>query len=426
MIDNKNYISYLYSLPSFETNGISYFNNSLNKISYLCNLFDNPQKKFISIHVGGTNGKGSVAHMISSILQVSNINVGLYTSPHIVDLRERIKTNDNYIDENYIVLFLKRNKYIFDYIKPTFFELITLIAFSYFADKKISIAIIEVGMGGRLDATNVIDPLITIITNIGYDHTDILGNTLQKIAYEKSGIIKPNSTLILSESNSLTDYIFIEKANKYNIPILIASDEFQLYDLKNHYFSVYKKNKKLYDICPDIKGYYQKKNIKAVLTAINVLNYKLTNISHNSIIEGLRNIKKNTGLKCRYHVISYNPLTILDIAHNIDGINNIVPYILQYKKIHIVLGIMKDKNLYSIMNVLPKNAIYYYCYNNNNKRMLHSKILMHIGFYFKLKGNCYYSSINAYINAIKNYQYGDVILVTGSSNIMSNIIKYYQ
>ena len=405
-------LSYLYSrFPIYQSIGISAYKPNLNNTIVICKLLGNPENKFKSVHIAGTNGKGSVSHMLASVLQCAGYKVGLYTSPHLKDFRERIKINGKMILKKYIEDFVKRYKNDFEKIKPSFFEWTTGLAFDYFAKEKVDIAIIETGLGGRLDSTNVITPLISIITNISYDHQNLLGNTLEKIATEKSGIIKKNGIVIISEKQKETKKVFKTKAKEMNALLLYAED---FLNAKN--------------IECGLNGDYQKKNIPTVLLASEILSqlgpdsYQ-DEINSKAVAKGLKDVCKLTGLRGRWEVLSKRPLIIADIAHNEAGIKEVFKQVKQtpHKKLHVVFGTVNDKDIRRILSLLPQKATFYFC-KANIPRALDEKILAEEAKKFGLKGKTYSSVKQAMNSAKKNASTKDLILITGSAFVVAEVI----
>ena len=338
-------LTWLFSqLPMYQRIGNAAYRKDLHNIKALAEYLNHPEQKFKSIHVGGTNGKGSCSHMMASVLQEAGYKVGLYTSPHLKDFRERIRLNGKMISEHYVVNFVKTHKAFFESEQLSFFEMTVGLAFQYFADKNVDIAIIEVGMGGRLDATNIISPELSAITNIGLDHTKFLGDTLTKIAGEKAGIIKPKIPVVIGEKHSETEDVFRQTAKQNNSKIYFAED----IQLEN------------YDC--DLKGLYQIQNQQTVLQALEVLKEKHWKISDESIKNGFSQVVKNTGLKGRWQVLSKNPLCIADTAHNMEGMSIVAEQLksLTYVNLHLVMGFVNDKNVKKILQLLPQSAQYYF------------------------------------------------------------------
>ncbi|MEO5892566.1 MAG: folylpolyglutamate synthase/dihydrofolate synthase family protein [Ferruginibacter sp.] len=366
-------IDYLYAqLPMFSRIGAAAYKEDLHNTIALCDALDNPQAKFKSIHIAGTNGKGSTSHMLAAILQQAGYKTGLYTSPHLKDFRERIRINGEMIAEAFIVDFVERTKALSEQIQPSFFELTVAMAFEYFALQQVDIAIIETGLGGRLDSTNIILPILSIITNIGYDHMNILGDTLEKIAWEKAGIIKPAIPVIVGEFLDETKAVFINKAASCNAPIHFAQQE---YDLLNIHFSALQLNCEVKKVGSnetesyslDLNGLYQTKNLRTVICAKDILVSQGFNIKNEK--SALANVKKLTGLQGRWEVISEHPMVVLDVAHNEDGIRQVLEQAAHYRQesgdqhnngLHFVIGVVKDKEVSKMISLLPKDAHYYF------------------------------------------------------------------
>ena len=393
-------------LPMYQTQGAIAYKEDLTNIILLSEYLGNPEKNLKCIHVAGTNGKGSTSHFLASILQEAGYKVGLYTSPHLKDYRERIKINGKEIEEDFVVDFVNSHKTFFEENQLSFFEMSVGLAFDYFAKQKTDINIIEVGMGGRLDATNIITPLVSVITNIGLDHTQFLGDTLKKIAFEKAGIIKKYIPVVIGEYTEETKKVFIERAKENNSEIFFASDL-----VPATYPS-------------DLLGDYQEKNKKTVLQTIKVLNEKdKYTISEETIRNGFLNVIKNTGLKGRWQILNQSPYTVCDTAHNIDGLTIVVNQILKhdFDTLHIVLGFVNDKNIDAILRILPKTAIYYFC-KPNNLRGLDETILQSKAIAFGLKGNVFNSVTKAYDEAVKSAIDNDFVYVGGSNFVVAEII----
>lgn len=392
-------------LPMYQLQGASAYKKDLTNTHLLVNHLDNPHKKVRCIHVAGTNGKGSTSHMLASILQEAGYKVGLYTSPHLKDFRERIKINGVDITENFVCDFINENKSFFESNDISFFEMSVGMAFDYFATEKVDIAIIEVGMGGRLDATNIITPLLSIITNIGLDHTQFLGNTIEAIAGEKAGIIKPRIPVVIGEYTSETKTVFLAKAKENNSEIYFAS---QL--ISESYPS-------------DLMGDYQIHNKKAVLQAIAILNSQREfKVTGDDIKTGLLNVVKNTGLQGRWQQLGESPKIICDTAHNKHGLEIVLNQIQkeEFKKLHIVLGVVNDKDLNEILPLFPKNAIYYFC-KPNIPRGLQAVILQKEAAEFNLIGNLYDSVKEAYTSAKNNATKNDFIYIGGSTFVVAEL-----
>ena len=430
-------INYLYSqLPMYSRIGAAAYKEDLHNTIALCNAIDNPHTKFKSIHIAGTNGKGSTSHMLAAILQQAGYKTGLYTSPHLKDFRERIKINGKMISREFVVDFVARTKKISEQIKPSFFELTVAMAFDYFEKEKIDIAVIETGLGGRLDSTNIITPMLSIITNIGYDHMDILGDTLEKIAAEKAGIIKPNVPVVIGEYLPETKNIFLNKATAVNAPIHFAQDEYIVSNIKyntqllscdvtntQHHIT------ESFEL--DLNGLYQTKNICTVLCAEGILMQLGFNIKNAAEKKALKQVKKLTGLYGRWDVISTNPTIILDVAHNEDGIKQLLQQlsvvICQSSLVseepiglHIVMGMVKDKDVTKILSILPKDARYYFS-NATIERALPHRDLLEKAKTFELNGESF-DEVNTAINAAKQKATADdIIIVCGSVFLIAEV-----
>jgi dihydrofolate synthase / folylpolyglutamate synthase len=406
-MDYKATINWMFNqLPMYQSQGASAYRKDLTNTHLLASHLNNPEKELVCIHVAGTNGKGSTSHLLASILQEAGYKVGLYTSPHLKDFRERIKINGIKISKPFVIDFIEKNKLFFETNNLSFFEMTVGLAFQYFIQKKTQIAIIEVGMGGRLDSTNIVTPQISVITNIGMDHTQFLGNTLAKIAFEKAGIIKNEIPVVIGEYNNETQPVFMEQASLKKAPIHFASDEIKR-TLKS-----------------SLIGDYQQHNIKTVLKTIAVLNsQKKFNVSKKQIQDGLLNVQKNTGLRGRWDQIQTNPTVICDTAHNKEGLQIVINQISKqkYKSLHIVIGVVNDKNLDEILPLFPTNAHYYFC-KPNLARGLSEKELEKIAFNYELKGNSFSSVKKAYKAAINAANKQDFIFVGGSTFVVAEVI----
>lgn len=390
----------------YQLQGASAYKKDLDNTYLLINHLNNPHKKLKFIHVAGTNGKGSTSHMLAAILQEAGYNVGLYTSPHLKDFRERIKINGKDISEEFVCSFINQNKSFFENNDISFFEMSVGLAFDYFAKEDVDIAIIEVGMGGRLDATNIITPLVSVITNIDLDHTQFLGNTLSLIASEKAGIIKPNTAVIIGEYTPETLKVFIAKAKVENAPIYFASD------LINETPS------------SDLKGDYQIHNKKTVLQTLEILKeQKDFIISDLAIKNGLLNVINNTGLQGRWQQLKNNPKVICDTAHNKNGLEIVFNQVSneKYEILHIIFGVVNDKNLDDILPILPTNAIYYFS-KPNNPRGLEAAILSSKAAEHGLKGTIFNSITDAYKKALDSANPGDLIYIGGSTFVVAEIL----
>jgi len=393
-------------LPLYQLQGASAYKKDLTNAHLLVNHLDNPQKNINCIHVAGTNGKGSTSHMLASILQEAGYKVGLYTSPHLKDFRERIKINGIEISEEFMCDFINQNKVFFESNNLSFFEMTVGLAFDYFAKEKVDIAIVEVGMGGRLDATNVIIPLVSVITNIGLDHTQFLGNTLEAIAYEKAGIIKTKIPVIIGEYTDETKAVFLAKANENHSEIYFASDLIQE------------------PLTSDLIGDYQVYNTKTVLQTVTIINsQKEFKISEANVKSGLLNVVKNTGLEGRWQQLGEFPKIICDTAHNKNGLEIVMKQIQKEKfdTLHIILGVVNDKDLDEILPLFPSDAIYYFC-KPNIPRGLGSQILKEKATQFGLTGKVYNSVSESYTKALQNASKSDFIFIGGSTFVVAEIL----
>lgn len=400
-------ISWMFNqLPMYQLQGASAYKKDLTNAILLGKHLGNPEKNLKCIHVAGTNGKGSTSHMLASILQEAGYKVGLYTSPHLKDYRERIKINGLEISEDFVCDFINKNKMFFEGNDMSFFEMTVGLAFDYFAKEKVDIAIIEVGMGGRLDATNIITPLVSVITNIGLDHTQFLGNTLEAIAFEKADIIKPQIPIVIGEFTSETKTVFLAKAQDTKSEIYFASEL-----ISENYPS-------------DLIGDYQIHNKKVVIQTIAIINSQGTfKISDDTIKSGLLNVKKNTGLEGRWQQLGEGPKTICDTAHNKNGLEIVIKQIQKEKFdiLHIVLGMVNDKDLDEILPLFPTNAIYYFC-KPNIPRGVDARILQEKAITFNLKGKAYNSVLESYTQALQNASKTDFIFIGGSTFVVAEIL----
>ncbi len=415
------------SLPMFSRVGESAFKKDLTNTLRLCEYIGNPQQQLRTIHVAGTNGKGSTSHMLASILQSAGYKTGLYTSPHLKDFRERIKVNGEMCSESFVVDFTERIQPMIHEIQPSFFEITVAMAFEYFALQKVDIAIIEVGLGGRLDSTNIITPELSIITNIGWDHMNLLGNSLESIAFEKAGIIKESIPVVIGEYTAITKPIFEKKASEMNAKIHWASDERWVSDfnITAHYIDIIvaeKRTDERTNFQLDLPGIYQTKNLLTVLSAVEILNQHKWNISVSNIHKGLVHIKKLTGLHGRWEVLQENPLLVLDVAHNEDGIKQIISQIelVGAQEVHIVIGMVKDKEIDRILDLLPKKAQYYFT-KAPIPRALDEKLLQEEAKKKNLMGNCFPLINDAVQNALLHAKENDLIVVCGSVFVVGEV-----
>ena len=393
-------------LPMYQTQGATAYRKDITNTVLLAKHLGNPENYLKCVHVAGTNGKGSTSHLLASVLQEAGYKVGLYTSPHLKDYRERITINGIPISEDYVCDFINKNKAFFEANELSFFEMSVGLAFEYFVKQKTDINIIEVGMGGRLDSTNIITPLVSIITNIGLDHTQFLGNTLELIAFEKAGIIKPNIPVVIGEYISETKPVFLAKSDETHSEIYFASDL-----IAATYPSA-------------LLGDYQIQNKKTVLQTLKVLqDKKLLTVSETDIKNGFLNVIKNTGLQGRWQQLGENPTVICDTAHNAHGLKIVINQLKKekYDQLHIVLGLVNDKNLTEILPLFPENAIYYFC-RPDISRGLEQLILKEKAAEFNLVGQTYISVSNAYQAAKENAMENDFIYVGGSTFVVAEIL----
>jgi len=392
-------------LPMYQRQGITALKKDLSNTLKLSAYLNNPEKKFKSIHVAGTNGKGSTSHMLASVLQEAGYKVGLYTSPHLKDFRERIKINGQEVSKQFVTGFIKNNKAFFESHKMSFFEMTVVMAFDYFAKQNIDIAVVEVGLGGRLDSTNIITPEISVITNIGLDHTQFLGNTLQAIAAEKGGIIKFNIPVVIGETQKETSPIFENLAKTHNSEIVFADMAVS----------------EVYD--SDLIGNYQSKNIKTVVQTVKELHKKGYKISKQNLKQGLLQVVNNTGLLGRWQILNESPKVVCDTGHNREGLTYVMQQLLNetFESLHIVFGVVNDKNLVSIVDLLPKKATYYFC-KPDIPRGLDANELKQKLFDYNIMGTSYNSVNEAYKSAFKNASNNDFIFIGGSTFVVAEII----
>ena len=405
------------STPVFEKIGAKAYKPGLQTTFALDDHFGHPHQKYKTIHIAGTNGKGSSSHTLAAILQSQGYKVGLYTSPHLVDFRERIRVNGECIPEQYVIDFVEENRAFFEPLHPSFFELTTAMALKYFAEQKVDYAVIEVGLGGRLDCTNIITPILSIITNISFDHTQFLGNTLAEIAGEKAGIIKPGVPVVIGEYLPETRPVFENKAKAENAPILFAQD-FDVTRLENSEPS---------DVDMELKGSYQERNKKTILTALHILRQKLA-ISDEAIREGFAHVCELTGLRGRWEKLNDAPLTICDTGHNLAGWSYLAPQInaVKAETKHIVFGMVDDKDVAHVLQLLKEmleNRVKYYWTQPSTKRAISVEKLSELGLKLGLHGEIYHSVKEAYNAAIENAEKGDFVFVGGSSYVVADLLS---
>jgi len=414
-------LNYLYqTLPVFQRIGAAAYKNDLTNTIRLCESIDNPQDKFKSIHVAGTNGKGSSSHMLAAILQSSGYKTGLYTSPHLKEFTERIKINGKEIVQQAVVDFVNELQPLMEEIQPSFFEATVAMAFQYFANEKVDIAVIEVGLGGRLDSTNIISPELCLITNISFDHKNLLGDTLEKIAFEKAGIIKKNIPVVISE-RQIVQNVFIDKTKTTNSVIVFASDYIQLKNDGQEFIAIVD-HKEWLRLNPELKGNYQQKNIPGVLASVLALRKIGYDISDEAIQKGISNVIGITGLKGRWQKLREHPLTICDTGHNVDGIKEVVSQIktTPHTHLHFVFGAVNDKDISDVLSLLPKEASYYFC-QAKIPRALNAVLLAAEAERMGLQGIIIPDVNEAYKEALKNAAADDMIFIGGSTFVVGEI-----
>jgi dihydrofolate synthase / folylpolyglutamate synthase len=422
-------LNYLYTqLPMFHRIGAAAYKVDLKNTLQLCELLNHPERKFKSIHIAGTNGKGSTSHMLAAVLQTAGYKTGLYTSPHLKDFRERIRINGKMMEEEKVTAFVQEYKAAFEEIQPSFFEWTVGLAFNYFAEEKIDIAIIETGLGGRLDSTNVITPLLSVITNIGWDHMNLLGETLEKIAIEKAGIIKQNIPVVIGETQQEVQGVFIDKAKACNGEISFADSKWKAEEMSHDdtflSLDMYKNSVLRYpNVKLDLTGIYQKKNIVTVLESIEVIKSNGFHIEDGHIYSALQNVKSLTGLKGRWQKLSDKPLTYCDVGHNRDGIHDVLEQIMRthHNHLHFVLGMVNDKDVSGVLSLLPNNATYYFCKADIPRAMDAEELKVHAATYY-LSGKTFPSVRDAYNAARANADENDLVFVGGSTFVVAEVL----
>ena len=442
-------LEYLFtSLPQYSRIGTAAYKDGLENTLALDKHFGYPHRKFKTIHIAGTNGKGSTSHLLAAALQQAGYKTGLYTSPHLKDFRERIRINGEMIDENFVVDFVAENRTFFDELSPSFFEMSVLMAFDYFAEKEVDVAVIEVGLGGRLDSTNIIMPELSVITNISLDHTNLLGNTLEKIAAEKAGIIKPNIPVVIGESSGVKR-VFEEKARQENAPIYFAEECYSILDcfvprndaenntnnviasdseaIQRYKYEL-KKTKKNWsekgEINLGLLGDYQQKNLATALTAVQVLNENNFHISEDAVRFGFEKVVELTGLLGRWQVLQKNPTIICDVGHNEVGISCIVEQLktIQYNKLHFVLGMVSDKDVDKVLSLLPSENTVYYFTKASIPRALNEIELQQKALKHNLHGDAYPTVKAAFEAAKKSAEKDDAVFVGGSNFVVAEVL----
>jgi dihydrofolate synthase/folylpolyglutamate synthase len=423
-------IDYLFArLPMFQRIGAAAYKADISNTLKMMKAVGNPEKTFRSIHVAGTNGKGSTSHLLASILTQKGMKTALHTSPHLKDFRERIKIDGIMCKESFVIDFVERYKEDIERINPSFFELSVAMAFKYFQQQKVDIAVVEVGMGGRLDSTNVLSPLLSIITNISYDHTAFLGNSLDEIAREKAGIIKPKTPIIIGQTDEETKPVFIAKAKQMNAPIVFADQRYEVLKSRNEGNKLVidisqNGNLKYKDLTLTLCGNYQLKNILSVLAAVDELNAQNFDIDEKTFRNGLLNLPKNAPLLGRWQTICDNPLTICDTGHNEDGISLITEQLRQmkYKDLHIVFGVVNDKDLNKILPLMPSNAHYYLCKANIPRGLDVSELSMKLQA-ANLNSFSTFPSVKEALHAAQHSaKKNDVVFVGGSTFTVAEVV----
>jgi dihydrofolate synthase/folylpolyglutamate synthase len=425
-------LDYLYEkLPMFSRIGKAALKPDLTNTLKLCAALDNPQTRFKSVHIAGTNGKGSTSHALAAIFQQAGYKTGLYTSPHLTDFRERIRINGEMVSKDWVVNFVEQHKELIEATEPSFFEITVAMAFAAFAEQEVDIAIIETGLGGRLDSTNIITPLLSIITNISYDHKDLLGNTLAEIAAEKAGIIKAFVPVVIGEQQDETERVFFEHSVHKQSPLYYAQSLWGMVrvkqDAKYQYFkAVNNAKRELHDLKTDLLGNYQQHNIKTVLTATEILSYHGFNLTINGAIAALEDVKGATGLHGRWDWLQEDPSIICDVAHNEAGLKEVLE---QWESVpasnkHVVMGFVKDKDLTNVLSLFPKDVFYYFC-NAQIQRALPAAELKAMGDNLGLNGDAYTTVAEAVRAARANMLKADALLITGSFFIVAEALEVF-
>ncbi|WP_461639644.1 bifunctional folylpolyglutamate synthase/dihydrofolate synthase [Labilibaculum euxinus] len=422
-------LDYMFTkLPMYQRTGQAAYKANLDTTLALDEYFNHPHKKFKSIHVAGTNGKGSVSHTLASVLQSAGYKVGLYTSPHLKDFRERIKVNGELVSEDYVVDFIRKHQNKFEELCPSFFEMTVAMAFDFFADEKIDVAVVEVGLGGRLDSTNIISPELSVITNISKDHTNLLGSELAQIATEKAGIIKKNVPVIIGEKQEEVIDVFLRIALNNKSDLIFSEDRYmnqssELIDNKRNLVYQFLENNSIINLSCDLLGLYQIKNIRTALCVFDELNSKGWGISEEAIQQGVSGIVKNTGLLGRWQTIGNAPRVVCDTGHNVAGIKEIIEQIesIDYGKLHIVFGVVNDKDLTDILELMPKNASYYFS-RADIPRALDQEVLAAKAKAYGLLGNTYLSVRDALKAAKTNAYENDLVFVGGSTFVVAEVV----
>jgi dihydrofolate synthase/folylpolyglutamate synthase len=425
-------LDFLYSsLPMFHRIGAAAYKANLDNTLAISDILGNPEKKYRTIHIAGTNGKGSTSHFLASILQEAGYRTGLFTSPHLKDFRERIKVNGNMIGKREVTSFVQNHRSVLEHIRPSFFEWTFGLATSWFAKQEVDVAVIETGMGGRLDSTNIILPELSVITNIGFDHLQFLGDTLLKIAAEKAGIIKPGVPVIIGETQAETYEYFIEKAGYLNSPVFFADHDYyvsswEVNPLPAPLIQLIVSSRKSpfsIEVSSPLTGEYQLKNILTVIRSVDALRLRGFSIHHEQLQKGIRNVLRNTNLNGRWQILGYNPMIIADIGHNIDGIRAVTSQLagIQCNQLHFVLGMVNDKDVQNILEILPPQARYYFC-KADIPRGLDAEELGAAARQAGLAGNCYLSVKEAFTAAKRNARQDDIIMIGGSTFVVAEAL----
>lgn len=424
-------IQYLFnSAPLFQHVGGAAYKEGLSTTHILDAHFNHPHNQYKTIHIAGTNGKGSCAHTIAAILQHTGLKVGLYTSPHLVDFRERIRINGEMMPQQYVIDFVEKERSFFEPLHPSFFELTTALAFKYFAEQHVDVAVIEVGLGGRLDCTNIISPILSVITNISFDHTQFLGNTLAQIASEKAGIIKHKVPVIIGECNAETRSVFEHKAHEVEAPILFAEDNKEVLssefsDLYGHKLRHYT-TRSFGDIYGELTGECQIKNANTILCALHSLSKRFS-VTHEDITYAFEHVCEMTGLRGRWQILQEHPTIICDTGHNTGGWQYLAHQLAQIatsgNKLHIVFGMASDKDIERVMSTLPHEACYYWT-KASVKRATSEQTIANIATKYDLNGKTYSNVAEAYEAAVNNASTNDYIYVGGSSFIVADLLRY--
>jgi len=416
-------------LPMFTRDGAAAIKKDLHNTRRFCHRLGDPQDRFRSVHIAGTNGKGSTSHMLASVLASAGYRTGLYTSPHLVDFRERIRVNGEMIGQVAVVDFVQENRPFIEEIGPSFFEVTVAMAFDHFARQEVDIAVVEVGLGGRLDSTNIIRPELSVITNIGLDHTDLLGGTLEAIASEKAGVIKRGVPVVVSEKDPAVARVFVEKAAFVDAPLWFATDEREVSTIRGAGDALWlevleKSTQKRTHWTLGLSGLYQAKNVLGVLAAVDELRKKDWNITDGHLREGLAHVSRNTGLSGRWQTLSTDPLTICDTGHNADGIRQVVENLrgVPHESLHFLLGAMRDKDLDGILPLLPQEAVYYFCQPDMPRALPVAELQAKASAY-GLHGTVHPSVLEALASAKAQCQRDDLIFVGGSTFVVAEVLR---